>query len=186
MPTPPRFRPILILALLLLPPALWAAPPGQVSITLEWVKQDFPARVRVFEPARGSDLSIWQMGTAKGVAQAPVGREITGPVAVAPGEARLVVLVVENPGPDGLYFFAAPHQMTPPERALGVRFKCVCTNQPHRVPPKSIWYRVLQLKLYPDFVGDSLTISHTLVGISAERARHAAPTGADGLGGDGF
>jgi hypothetical protein len=52
---------------------------------------------------------------------------------------------------------------------LGFKFKCLCVNHAFTVPKGEVWYRVVEIRLAPDFLGDSLSLTHNLIGITKDR-----------------
>ncbi len=147
-------------------PAVAAAP---AKINVQWLYKDFPAQVTLYE-VKGNP-SLWETRSVADIARAPIGVPVQrGAFALLPGQHKRFVMVVQNTTDHPLYFFAAPHRVHPEEAALGFKFKCLCVNRAYTVGPKETWYRVLELRLSLDFVGDELTLTHTLVGIDKKRA----------------
>ena len=70
-----------------------------------------------------------------------------------------------------MYFFAAPHVVEPAEYSLGFKFKCLCINHAFSIGPKETWYRVVELRVSKDVVGDNLNITHTIVGIDKDKMK---------------
>ena len=141
-----------------------------VVVRLAWQYHDFPARVRSFEPISPRKARLWKTGSVKKAADLPVGDELSE-LRLREGERKKFVLVIENGTKAPLYFFAAPHQATPPEFALGFKFKCLCINHSFQIPPGEIWYRVVELRMSRNFLGKELEIKHAIVGIDEERMK---------------
>ncbi len=55
------------------------------------------------------------------------------------------------------------------EKGLGFKFKCLCINHAYEIGPGEVWYRVVLLKVSPNFEGDSLILTHHLVGLDPKR-----------------
>ncbi len=105
------------------------------------------------------------------VAKAPIGAPVQGAsFELMPGQRKRLAMVVQNTTDHPLYFFGAPHRVQPEEAALGFKFKCLCVNRAYTIGPKETWYRILELRLGQNFVGNELTLTHTLVGIDKKRA----------------
>lgn len=154
------------MALLLVWP-LGAANP--VSISILWEYKGIPAEMKIFEPGT-TPLTLWEMGVVKTKEQLPVSVEISDSILkLVPGMKRQFVLVYHNTGNKPVRFFAAPHQATPVEYSLGFKFDCLCVNHIYSAAPGEYWYRVVDLKLAKEFVGDHLNIVHTLVAVDDER-----------------
>jgi len=145
-----------------------AASPAK--ITINWEYKNFAEKVELFE-AKGYPR-LWETKSVKTVAELPIaGRLEAASFTLDPGARKRFVLVMRNDGNKPLYFFAAPHQTHPVEHSLGFKFKCLCVNHAFTVGPKEVWYRVVELQLAEGFVGDALTVTHTIIGIDAARAK---------------
>jgi hypothetical protein len=149
-------------------PALAQAP--EVAVTLKWDYRDLPGPMRVYAVAPGARNVLWETGNAESPAKLPIGEELTDrAIPVERGAYRRLVLVYANAADQPAYFFAAPHSARPEESALGFKFRCLCVDHAFEARPKRFWYRIVELRIAADFVGDQLTISHVLIGI--DRAR---------------
>jgi hypothetical protein len=141
-----------------------------VAIQLRWDYKDVAGPMKVYSVAAGAKTVLWQTGTVESLAKLPLGPELTEqPIAVTPGRPRRLVLVYANTSAAPVYFFAAPHHTEPEESSLGFKFKCLCVNHAYEVTPGRIWFRIVELRVDPDFVGSALTVSHTLIGIDEAR-----------------
>lgn len=135
---------------------------NKVEVDIGWEYQNVPGKVKIYEPRNHPKL--WQTQTVKNLSDAPVGAEIKdAKILMGPGQSREFVLVMKNETTHPLYFFAAPHHVTPPEYSLGFKFHCLCVNMTYSVNPGSYWYRVVRLDLMPGFRGDHLKVVHTLI-----------------------
>ena len=152
-----------------------AAESTKVSINRQY--KDTAARIELYEPKDRPRL--WETKSVKSPGELPIAGKIEGATfELEPGEKKRFVLVVRNDSDKPLYFFAAPHQALPVEHTLGFKFKCLCVNHAFIVPPREIWYRVVELQLSEGFVGDTLAITHTIIGIDEKRAKEfSRPTG---------
>lgn len=149
-----------------------ATAPGPVTVRLVWERRGFPAEMHVHEVARERRVDLWETRSVKDLGEAPVGAPIQeGRLRLRPGEVRRVALVVRNTGTSPLYFFAAPHDVQPPEHTLGFKVKCLCINHAFAVPPGESWYRIVEIRLSRHLVAEALDIRHVLIGISAERMK---------------
>ena len=143
-----------------------ASKPGAAAeIELSWRYKKLDGRMEVYELKEGSDWPYWKMGTAAGLAELPLGRRVEGPVSVAPGQDKLLVLVFRSGKGRGARFFAAPHTMSPAERSFGCEFWCLCLNDVYEAPAGKVWYRVVKLGVKEGAVGGRIKIAHTLVGV---------------------
>lgn len=136
----------------------------KVTVTIDWKYRNVPARIKLFE-AKGTP-TMWKTASVKHESSVPAGREIPDSTLIMkPGESRLLVLVMRNTTDRPIHFFAAPHEVTPPESSLGFKFYCLCVNMTYTVRPGEVWYRVVKLTLFPGHVGDAVKVVHTLVAI---------------------
>ena len=126
--------------------------------------------MKIYEVAERQKPRMWETHTFKSLKDAPVGSVIDGASVTVPrGGKKKFILVAENKTEQPIYFFAAPHGVEPVENALGFKFKCLCINHAYEIGPGEVWYRVVLLKVSPDFYGESLTLTHNLVGIDLKR-----------------
>jgi len=140
-----------------------------VKIDIKWLYKDFVSPVNIYE-VKGRPL-LWQTNSVANLAAAPVGSPISSAsFQLAPGQKKRFVLIVQNNTDKPQHFFAAPHSAKPEEQALGFKFKCLCINHAYSINPRETWYRVVEFRLSPQFEGDGLAISHTIIGIDSKRA----------------
>ena len=155
-------------------PAVWAQgrseAPQMVTGRLSFETLGLGARVEVYEVARGARVRVWKTGVAADIDGLPLGAKVENTFRMRKGGMKRFVLVLRNHGKQPLYFFAAPHQVLPPQQGIGFRFKCLCVSQVFKVPPNWVWYRVIALKLFRSFRGGPIELRHTLVRIGAREA----------------
>lgn len=148
---------------------------SKVKITISWEYKNFPKRfsqMKIYEPVSGKPLGLWLTASEKDLSQVPISREIKNSLLnMKRGSSKRFVLVLKNETNKPLFFFAAPHQVQPAEYSLGFKFRCLCINHAFKVGPKETWYRVVQLRVSPHFVGNSLNIKHSLVSITEKRMK---------------
>lgn len=143
---------------------------NKVSIHIQWETTTFPLNMEIREPSGAQTLALWTTGSVKEGKLAPFGELIPdNTIVLKPGSKKQFLLVMKNPTEKAVYFFAAPHSALPVEHSFGFKFKCLCVNHAFTVPPHEIWYRVVEIRLAPDYLGDELTLTHNLIGISRER-----------------
>ncbi|TGL87134.1 hypothetical protein EHQ68_11275 [Leptospira congkakensis] len=143
---------------------------SKVSIFIKWETTKLPLQMEIREPSGEQNLVLWTTGSVKEGKRAPFGDLIPESLLILkPGSKKQFLLVMKNPTDRAVYFFAAPHSAMPAEHSFGFKFKCLCVNHAFTVPPKETWYRVVEIRLAPDFLGDQLTLTHNLIGISRER-----------------
>jgi hypothetical protein len=141
-----------------------------IKVRLLWRYQDLATGMEVRELAPGQ-WPLWKTATVANREQAPIRDEIPdATLMMHAGQKKRFALVYTNHTDKPVYFFAAPHHADPPENALGFKFKCLCVNQAYEVPPGHTWYRVVEFRLAPSYVGDHLDITHSLIGLDAARA----------------
>lgn len=158
---------LVVLMLTFLAGAACAEP--AVKIDIKWIYKDFASPVNIYE-VNGHPI-LWQTNSVAELAAAPVGSPIVGSsFQLKPGQRRRFVLIVQNSTDKPQYFFAAPHSAQPEEQALGFKFKCLCINHAYTINPAEFWYRVVEFRLSPQFAGEGLTITHTIIGIDKKRA----------------
>lgn len=141
-----------------------------VKIHVQWEYTNLPLKMSIHELAGGQPLALWTTGSVALEKKKPFGKEIEdGVFELAPGRKKAFMLVMENLSDKDLYFFAAPHSALPVEHSFGFKFKCLCVNHAFTVPKAQVWYRVVEIRLSPDYLGDSLFLKHNLIGMSKER-----------------
>jgi hypothetical protein len=141
-----------------------------VEIQIKWDYTQIPLKMQIREPSGSQVLALWTTGSIKKGKPAPYGNEISdGKLFLKPGSKKQFLLVMENETVEPVYFFAAPHQALPVEHSFGFKFKCLCVNHAFTVPSKETWYRVVEIRLAPDFLGDQLTLTHNIIGMTKER-----------------
>lgn len=126
--------------------------------------------MEIREPSGAQSLTLWTTGSIPEGKRTPFGELIPdSQIVLKPGSKKQFVLVMKNPTNDPVYFFAAPHSALPVEHSFGFKFKCLCVNHAFSVPPKETWYRVVEIRLSSDYLGDHLNLTHNLIGITKER-----------------
>jgi len=159
----------LLVALLLAALACPAEAAPATKVNIAWRYKDFVAPVMLYE-VKGQP-PLWHTASVTNLAAIPIGDPIaSSSFQLVPGQRKRFALVVQNISDQPLYFFAAPHTAHPEEEALGFKFKCLCVNHAYTIGPKEIWYRIVEFRLSQDFIGEELTITHTLIGIDKKRA----------------
>lgn len=149
----------------------------ELRIQLGWKYVNLPAGLmKTHELGANASPKLWETGTATALSATPAGSEIPeGKLLLYPGSNKTFVLVIRNTTKQPLYFFAAPHQVSPAAASLGFKFKCLCVNHAFKVAPGAIWYRVVQLQLAEKYRGEgTLEIVHDLIGIDARQMQDFA------------
>lgn len=155
---------------LLLAAAASAAPPEPVALKIGWDYGGVPPGMELRELKPG-DWKTWTTGVAASAGETPAALVVPdSTVRLRPGETRKVLLFYRNPTKAPVRFFAAPHSVTPAQAALGFKFLCLCTNHVYVVPPGGAWYRVVELRVARDFVGERLEVVHQLLAVDEKRA----------------
>ncbi|TGM34800.1 LIC11469 family lipoprotein adhesin Lsa20 [Leptospira biflexa] len=145
-------------------------PSSHVKLDVKWEYTSLPLEMEIREPSGAQVLALWTTGSVPEGKKAPFGDPIpNGQIVLKPGSKKQFLLVMKNTTENPVYFFAAPHSAMPVEHSFGFKFKCLCVNHAFSVPPKETWYRVVEIRLAPDYLGDSLVLTHNLIGISHER-----------------
>lgn len=146
-----------------------SAAPHSVKVNIRWDYKDFSDPVIIYE-VKGRPR-LWETKSMGSLKAAPVGNLIEGSaLSVTPGEKKRFALVVQNSTDRPQFFFAAPHVVHPVEHSLGFKFKCLCINHAFKVGPKETWYRIVEFRLSKEFVGQELTVTHSVIGIDQKRA----------------
>lgn len=142
-----------------------------VTIQIQWKEVGLPLKMQIHEVRQVQPMELWTTGSVKFGNPAPFEEDpiADGIFYLSPGQKKQFLLVMKNESPNTIYFFASPHQAHPMEHSLGFKFKCLCINHIFVVPSQSYWYRVVELRLSPDFLGDKLSIEHALVGVTESR-----------------
>ncbi|EOQ88599.1 hypothetical protein LEP1GSC202_2829 [Leptospira yanagawae serovar Saopaulo str. Sao Paulo = ATCC 700523] len=145
-------------------------PSNQVKVVVKWEYTSLPLTMEIREPSGAQSLTLWTTGSIPEGKRTPFGELIPdSQIVLKPGSKKQFVLVMKNPTNDPVYFFAAPHSALPVEHSFGFKFKCLCVNHAFSVPPKETWYRVVEIRLSSDYLGDHLNLTHNLIGITKER-----------------
>lgn len=141
-----------------------------LTAKIDWQYQNIAPGMHIYELKSGTKAPLWQTATVKDGALLPVGKEIAdGELHIEKGTPKRFVLVYQNTGDTPLYFFATPHRAEPAEYSLGFKFKCLCIDHAYSVGPHETWYRVVELRTSREMAGNTLALTHMLVGI--DRAR---------------
>ncbi|TGN19986.1 LIC11469 family lipoprotein adhesin Lsa20 [Leptospira idonii] len=141
-----------------------------VEIQIKWEYSQIPLRMDIREPSGSQSLTLWATGTVAKGRPAPFSVSIPdSKIFLKPGSKKQFLLVMENPSDKAVHFFAAPHHAHPVEHSFGFKFKCLCVNHAFSIPAGETWYRVVEIRLSPDFLGDKLILTHNLIGITKER-----------------
>jgi hypothetical protein len=142
-----------------------------VDVALDWRVENLAGKMQVYTLAPEKKVPLWQTRVVGTLAETPAGALLpAGHKLLRKGQNHRFVLVYKNEAPTTEFFFAAPHAVDPAESSLGFKFKCLCVNRAYEVPAGKVWYRVVELRLAKNMVGDRLAVSHTLVGIDKSRA----------------
>lgn len=146
----------------------------RVAIELQWIFKNLPPGMKVehYEVSAQRPVGLWETGSHADLKKIPVSIPVPGDgktIIMNPGSKKLFVLVVRNPTSQTLHFFASPHRTDPDEASLGFKFKCLCVNHAFTIPPGEIWYRIVELKLAPNFLGDQLLVTHSIIGLTDDR-----------------
>lgn len=145
---------------------------GVVPVHILWNSRGFPGKIRLYELAAGRPISLWETETVSSLEKAPVSGEIEGStLLLSPGELRRFALVYKNETGEDLFFFAAPHSVTPPEFGFGFKFKCLCVNHLFKVEAGKIWYRIVEFRTMPNWASGEFEVSHTLVRVDPTQAK---------------
>lgn len=151
-----------------------------VKVNVKWDEGEIKdAKMELFELKEGSTLPLWTTGAVAKRKEAPIGPAIKGQSFSMPaGGTKRFVLVMENKGKKDLYFFASPHTVDPAKHSLGFDFRCLCLNHAYHAPAGQTWYRVVELRLDPDFSGKEVEVNHALVAVTKKRAEANQTKGA--------
>ena len=143
---------------------------GSVEVLISWENAALPGTMEIYRIKPGKRPKLWETAAVKKLAAAPVGAKYEGSTLMsAAGRVERFVLVMENTTEETLYFFAAPHQVTPAQHSLGFKFKCLCINHAFKIPPGEIWYRVVELRMDANINAPSVDIKHMLIGLDEVR-----------------
>ncbi len=149
-----------------------SAPDGQrMLVVIRWEYQGLAPRMRLYTADPARRIRLWETRSVRTLAQTPAWRRVDGPVSIKKGSARNFVLVYHNPTNKPVYFFSAPHRMTPAEFTLGFRFRCLCVNHVFEVPAGYYWYRVVRILASRHMRGERLQVVHKLVAVDRQRGQ---------------
>ena len=152
------------------PPAIRAKPPAQpVKVRIGWDYKGFAGSIGIHEVI--GHPRLWDTRCAATLKATPVGAPIdSGILTLRPGQAKRFALVYRNESDSIRYFFAAPHVIHPVEHSLGFKFKCLCINHAFQADAGKYWYRIVEFRLSKAYVGDGMTVTHTVLGLEAAQA----------------
>ncbi|MDH5656285.1 MAG: hypothetical protein OEZ34_10275 [Spirochaetia bacterium] len=134
-----------------------------VKISVKWDYIHLPGKMELYDLSGAGGTELWKTGIVKNFSDLPVSTSLKSTLEISPGEKKSFVLVYKNTTGKDLFFFAAPHSVSPPEISLGFKFKCLCINHTFKVPSDSYWYRIVQISLDQNFLGDQITVMHQLI-----------------------
>jgi len=141
-----------------------------LTVNVNWLYENFPKKVELYEVDPENRLPLWRTESVAAGKALPVGERIEGgKLVIKKGSRKWFVLAVKNDTEKPLYFFAAPHVVEPPAYSLGFKFKCLCINHAYSVGAGETWYRVVQLIINDNVVGDTLDVTHSIIGIDKKR-----------------
>ncbi|MCP5467718.1 MAG: hypothetical protein H7A32_00425 [Deltaproteobacteria bacterium] len=108
------------------------------------------------------------MGNTKKLSEIPLGKEIqNSTLYLETNKSKRFILVMKNNSSKTLHFFAAPHELSPPELSLGFKFKCLCLNHVYKIPPGEYWYRVVEIHLDDNFKNKEVNVTHDLIKVDS-------------------
>jgi len=162
-------RAVWICSLLIVSSPFSALAEGQVKVNMGWEHKDFEGTVELYE-VKGRPR-LWETKSVKSMNSAPIGDKIKDSAfMMESGRTKRFALVVRNNTDKPVFFFAAPHVVSPAEHSLGFRFRCLCINHAFHVGPRETWYRIVEFQLSNGFFGRELTVTHSIIGIDQKRA----------------
>lgn len=137
-----------------------------VEVLISWENHGLPGTMEIYEVRPGTRPPLWETAAVKNLGKAPVGAKLEGSkLKSQAGRIERFVLVMKNETEETLYFFAAPHQVTPAQHSLGFKFKCLCINHAFKIPPGETWYRIVELRLDENIDAESIDIKHMLIAL---------------------
>jgi hypothetical protein len=147
--------------------------PLKTTFHLKWRYKKFPANIRLFEVSNSTvprlNVTLNDNNWEKNL---PIVREITdGKVTLEGASFKMLAMVVENTSDKPLYFYAAPHSIEPAQGSLGVKFYCLCFGDIFRIRPKTTWYRLVQVRVFPSNRTPEITMVHEILGIDEAKAK---------------
>lgn len=146
-----------------------------VPIKISWDYKGVPTTMKIYEVSTKKPVSLWDTGNGASLEDLPAGAEIPDSILrPKPGEKKQFALVLKNLTAEKIHFFAAPHVVNPPEFSLGFKFQCLCINHVYSVEPGQYWYRIVELNMYPEYVGNGFDITHSLIRVDESRS-HIKP-----------
>lgn len=145
---------------------------GAIPVRIEWIRKGVPGKMELYELAAQKPVQLWDTKSVASLEQAPISTPIeASTLLLSPGELRRFALVYKNDTKEDLFFFAAPHSVTPPEFGFGFKFKCLCVNHLFKVESGHVWYRIVELRTMPNWASEEFSITHTLVRVDPFQAK---------------
>lgn len=128
--------------------------------------------MEIYELKEGSKFGAGKMGYSKKKESLPLGALLEqSSFKLNLNFKKKIVMVYHNSSDQEIYFFSAPPSFDPVENSIGFRLVGPSNNKIFKVPPGSNWYRVVEFRLGPNFWGENLTITHTLIQVEATKAK---------------
>lgn len=140
----------------------------KMSVNFSFNYEGFPGRIILFEVPRDRILDTADSAVVSMSKPFPFSKRLPDSIRLRRGQQLRFAMVIENNTDEAMFFYPVPHTMKPEENAYGYQLFCFCTQKIMSIPPKSRWYRIGSLVMTEPFTGNSLTISHTVVGITAD------------------
>lgn len=119
----------------------------EATYNIKWSYKGLPIEIEMYDGPPSLVARASEAGEFKGRENVPVMNKLKdGKIKVPQGESRAIVLVIKNKSDSPLKFAVAPHGVEPVEASLGIKFNCLCNGHTFNIPPKTSWYRILELK----------------------------------------
>jgi hypothetical protein len=149
-----------------------ALPPSKpVNVQIDFLYHDFPGKVEIYEVKKSSQYDISETKVVRNKKDLPILGNLKGRFTLLPGKSKTFVLVVENKTNIDWYFNATPHSILPVESTVGQKFECLCNHSIYKADKKSYWYRIVRFELDKSFEGQSIRLTHNIIGIKEADAK---------------
>lgn len=141
----------------------------KVKVNIKWEYQSVAGVIELYEVK--NQPRLWETNSVKSLSSAPIGEKFENSFfELKPGQRKRFALVMKNETDKPISFFASPHVVNPVEHSLGFKFKCLCINHAFNVASNETWYRIVEFRLDKGFIGNELTLTHSIIGIDPKRA----------------
>jgi len=146
----------------------------QIQVQVRFKYPDSNLRIEMYEAQPAYIFSVARTALVKNLKDAPIGEKLKLPLMIAENDSKTFVLVVQNKTDSARYFFANPHTYDPSHMSLDALFECLCNHHVYKIPPQSVWYRIVRIRFENEnknWKGSKkIDLNHTVVEVPEAKA----------------